>query len=117
MTVYKTVLEKLRKTDDLSAIDRDGRTISAWKQEERQAFLEFLIQEKEATLEEDRLTPNRFFPFYTDDQIQKTVSNTFDIHDFKTITVPETVNPEMHVQRLILRKFEKSLTTSHEWSP
>jgi SAM-dependent methyltransferase len=207
LIVYQTVLQELRKAYDLSAIDRDGRAISPWKQEERQAFLDLLIQEQKTTLleigagpgkdskffqdhnlqvvstdlspqmvqmcrakgleayvmdflnlefpdahfdavyalncllhvpkadmpavltairrilkpsgfffmavyggyaneavwEEDHLTPKRFFSFYPDDQIQKIVSNTFDIHDFKTITLPETVDPEMHVQRLILR--------------
>jgi hypothetical protein len=108
--MYQTVLAELRKAYDLSAVDRDGRTISAWKQRERRAFFELLNLEEKTTLLEigagpgKDSTPKRYFSFYPDDEMQDIMAGYFDIHDFKIITLPDSANPKTHFQRLILRK-------------
>ena len=40
----------LRESYDLKAVERDARTIQAWKLAERQAFLSLLLQEHKQTL-------------------------------------------------------------------
>ncbi|UCC50990.1 MAG: methyltransferase domain-containing protein [Anaerolineaceae bacterium] len=58
----------------------------------------------EGIWQDDHLTPQRYFSLYPDDQIQAIVSNTFTVHDFKIVKLPESTRPDMHFQRLILRK-------------
>jgi len=58
----------------------------------------------ESIWEKDHHTPKRFFAFYSDDQIREVVTRTFDLYNFKIITPPGLSNPNMHFQRLILRK-------------
>ena len=58
----------------------------------------------EGIWQDDPLTPQRYFSLYPDDQIQAIVSNTFTVHNFKIIKLPESARPDMHFQRLILRK-------------
>lgn len=56
----------------------------------------------EGIRENDRCTPKRFFSFYTDDNLQRVVSKTFDAVSFKTILLDN--KEQLHFQSLILRK-------------
>lgn len=44
----------------------------------------------EGIWQDDHLTPQRYFSLYPDDQIQAIVSNTFTVHDFKIVKLPES---------------------------
>ena len=57
--------------------------------------------ESEGIREQDTYNPKRFFSFYTDENIQKTTSELFELQYFKRI--PTTGN-ELHFQSLILKK-------------
>jgi SAM-dependent methyltransferase len=56
----------------------------------------------EGVRENDRCTPKRFFSFYTDNGLKQTVSKTFEIVHFETITLDN--KEQLHFQSLILRK-------------
>ena len=58
-------------------------------------------KESEGIREQDTYNPKRFFSFYTDENIQKTTSELFELQYFKRI--PTTGN-ELHFQSLILEK-------------
>ncbi len=58
-------------------------------------------KESEGIREQDTYNPKRFFSFYTDENIQKTTSELFELQYFKRI--PTTGN-ELHFQSLILKK-------------
>ena len=58
-------------------------------------------KESEGIREQDTYNPKRFFSFYTDENIQKTTSELFELQYFNRI--PTTGN-ELHFQSLILEK-------------
>jgi SAM-dependent methyltransferase len=55
----------------------------------------------EGIWEDDFYSPKRFYAFYPDHEIQKIVSDTFDLYYFKAIAVD---NEKPHFQSMILRK-------------
>jgi SAM-dependent methyltransferase len=57
-------------------------------------------QDSEGIWEEDYYQPQRFFSFYTDEQIQEVVSERFDLLHFDTVPIKDTV----HFQSMILQK-------------
>jgi len=57
--------------------------------------------ESEGVWEQDSYNPKRFFSFYTDDGIQKTTSEVFELLYFKHIPVEASLT---HFQSLILEK-------------
>ena len=79
--MYQTVTEELRTTYDLSAVDRDSLAISAWKQEERQTFLELLNEEQKTTLIEIGAGPGKDSKFFQD----------HDLHVVSTDLSPQMV--------------------------
>lgn len=56
--------------------------------------------DSEGIWEEDYYQPQRFFSFYTDEQIQEVVAKHFDVLSFNTVPINETV----HFQSMILQK-------------
>lgn len=58
--------------------------------------------EFEGIKEDDQNDPKRFFSYFTDDNLQKVVSEVFDILSFRHIPVQRVDN--WHFQSLILRK-------------
>lgn len=58
--------------------------------------------EFEGIREDDQNNPKRFFSYFTDDRLQKVVSQVFDILSFRHIPVQRADN--WHFQSLILRK-------------
>lgn len=60
-------------------------------------------KESEGVWEDDRQRPKRFFSFFTDEELKKTVSSFFDIYDFEALMMPDS-DEGLHIQRLILRK-------------
>ena len=58
--------------------------------------------EFEGIREDDQNDPKRFFSYFTDDHLQKVVSQVFDILSFRHIPVQRADN--WHFQSLILRK-------------
>lgn len=56
--------------------------------------------DSEGIWEQDYYQPQRFFSFYTDEQIQQVVKEHFDLLRFRTIPINET----LHFQSMILRK-------------
>jgi SAM-dependent methyltransferase len=58
-------------------------------------------EEFEGIREQDEYDPKRFFSFYTDENIQKTTAEKFELTYFKRI--PTTGN-DLHFQSLILEK-------------
>ncbi len=56
----------------------------------------------EGTREKDDYIPKRFFSFYTDEDLQKVVSEIFEIVYFKIISI--THSEKLHFQSCILRK-------------
>lgn len=64
----------------------------------------------EGTLEDDPSDPKRFFSYFTDEHIQKVVSQVFDILSFKQIPVERSDN--QHFQSLVLRKRQLKVSDS-----
>ena len=59
--------------------------------------------DSEQIWEDDPLEPKRFFSFHSDEQLQQTVSEAFDILSFKSIPFREPGAP-IHFQSLVLRQ-------------
>ncbi|UCB42765.1 MAG: class I SAM-dependent methyltransferase [Dehalococcoidales bacterium] len=64
----------------------------------------------EGTLEDDPSDPKRFFSYFTDEHIQKVVSQVFDILSFRQIPVQRADN--RHFQSLVLKKSRLSVSDS-----
>lgn len=58
--------------------------------------------EFEGIREDDQYEPKRFFSYFTDDHLQKVVSQVFDILSFRCIPVQRADN--WHFHSLVLRK-------------
>ncbi|WP_049804058.1 hypothetical protein [Desulfosporosinus acidiphilus] len=56
--------------------------------------------DSEGIWQDDKYTPHRFFSFYTDETIQKVVSNYFQVINFERIETGE----KYHFQSIIMRK-------------
>ncbi len=61
-------------------------------------------RESEGVWQNDHYEPQRFFSFYTDDQLQDVVTQAFDLHTFKRIELG--TGQDLHFQSCILRKRE-----------
>ena len=59
--------------------------------------------DSEHIFEDDPIEPKRFFSFYTDEQLQRIVSDCFDILAFKRIPLQEP-DALIHFQSLVLRR-------------
>ena len=60
--------------------------------------------DSEGVWEGDHHQPKRFFSNYSDDKLLDAVSGMFEVDNFKTITLAEVEDSDLHAQRLILRK-------------
>ncbi len=62
-------------------------------------------RESEGIWHDDQYEPQRFFSFYTDDQLQEVVTQVFDLHSLKRVEL--SIGQELHFQSCILRKREE----------
>ncbi len=60
--------------------------------------------ESEEVWAEDHHEPQRFFSFYTDEQLLTVVTGFFELVDFKCLEPEHVTESELHAQRLVLRK-------------
>ena len=58
--------------------------------------------DSEGIREDDHTVPKRYFSLFSDDHLYETVSDIFEIMDFRTVSLPDVT--EYHFQSLFLRK-------------
>ena len=68
--MYEKVIRDLHHAYNLSAAEREQSKLSAWKYEERQAFLDLLQREEKTTLLEIGAGPGKDSKFFQDNGLQ-----------------------------------------------
>lgn len=96
--------ELIHKSDIIAsynniAHERDRYKNDTWEVNERIKFIKLL--QRKGVLEGDNQIPKRFFNAYTDEQIKKVVSQSFEIVEYNNIDVKKNT---VYLQSIILRK-------------